>query len=245
MGKSEYLSSQDYESLFENKDVKEAALRYALETRKFEIELYWKRATYFWLFIASIFTAYFLVLTSSLLDNEKTDLLILVSCVGVIFSFAWICVNRGSKLWQENWENHVYLLEDSVIGPLYKTVLKRPKPKKLIEKLLGPASFSVTKINLIISWLILIIWVYLLVEALPRFDSSASKNYKYLGLVITTLIFMGFVYWKGKSDTDEDKSVKNYEADRSQWVQDLREMKQDRKDCGYCDYGRLCEAKDQ
>ena len=34
------------------------ALRFALEIRKFEIELYWKRGTYFWAFIAVAFAAY-------------------------------------------------------------------------------------------------------------------------------------------------------------------------------------------
>jgi wobble nucleotide-excising tRNase len=40
------------------------------------------------------------------------------------------------------------------------------------------------------------------------------------------------------------QAAKNYEADRSQWVQDLKEMKQDRKDCDYCGYERLCKAED-
>ena len=34
------------------------ALAYALDIRKFEIELYWKRATYFWGFIAAAFAGY-------------------------------------------------------------------------------------------------------------------------------------------------------------------------------------------
>jgi ATP-dependent exoDNAse (exonuclease V) beta subunit len=41
------------------------------------------------------------------------------------------------------------------------------------------------------------------------------------------------------------QAVKKYEADRSQWVQDLRELKTDVKDCTYCDYERLCKAADQ
>ncbi|MCM3904811.1 MAG: hypothetical protein ND866_24200 [Pyrinomonadaceae bacterium] len=37
----------------------ERAFNKAWETRNFEIELYWKRATYFWAFIASAFVGYF------------------------------------------------------------------------------------------------------------------------------------------------------------------------------------------
>jgi hypothetical protein len=33
-------------------------LGFALDIRKFEIELYWKRATYFWTFIGATFAAY-------------------------------------------------------------------------------------------------------------------------------------------------------------------------------------------
>lgn len=34
------------------------ALALALDIRKFEIDLYWKRATYFWAFIAAAFAGY-------------------------------------------------------------------------------------------------------------------------------------------------------------------------------------------
>ncbi len=40
------------------------------------------------------------------------------------------------------------------------------------------------------------------------------------------------------------QAAKNYEAHRSQWVQDLKEMKQDRRDCEHCGYERLCEAEE-
>ena len=45
------ISQEDYEKAFEDKE--EKALEHALDIRKFEIELYWKRATYFWTFIGA------------------------------------------------------------------------------------------------------------------------------------------------------------------------------------------------
>ncbi|MGD8984628.1 MAG: UvrD-helicase domain-containing protein [Desulfobacteraceae bacterium] len=54
-------------------------------------------------------------------------------------------------------------------------------------------------------------------------------------------------HWGGHpTDIVEEmvQAVKKYEADRSRWVQDLREMKRDLKDCAYCDYERLCKAND-
>jgi len=40
------------------------AYKLALEIRQFEIELYWKRATYFWTIIAATFAGYFTLATS-------------------------------------------------------------------------------------------------------------------------------------------------------------------------------------
>jgi CRISPR/Cas system-associated exonuclease Cas4 (RecB family) len=54
-------------------------------------------------------------------------------------------------------------------------------------------------------------------------------------------------HWEGHPrDIIEEmiQSVKKYEANRSQWVQDLEEMKHNRKDCVYCDYERLCKAEE-
>ncbi|MGH8568044.1 MAG: hypothetical protein ACREXU_08475, partial [Gammaproteobacteria bacterium] len=64
-------------------------------------------------------------------------------------------VNRGSKFWQENWENHVDLLEDQIMGPLYKTVVSRAVQNASAQStsyeyrdlLTAPADFSVSKIN--------------------------------------------------------------------------------------------------
>src|SRR5687767_7582000 len=118
------LNAAQYEEAFSGDEKKKAALEHALETRKFEIELYWKRATYFWTFIAAAFAAYGVIQASKDIA-QKTHLSVLVGVLGVVFSFAWQAVNRGSKHWQENWENHVASLEDGIIGPLYKTMSER------------------------------------------------------------------------------------------------------------------------
>jgi lipopolysaccharide export LptBFGC system permease protein LptF len=95
----------------------ESALAIALDIRKFEIELYWKRATYFWSFLAVTLAGYFgLLVAKDLPSTRQGEALLTVSCVsclGVVFSVAWYFVNRASKFWQENWEKHVDLLEDA------------------------------------------------------------------------------------------------------------------------------------
>lgn len=159
------ISSERYSELFKSDtEILKAALEQAYEVRKFEIELYWKRATYFWTFIGASFAAY-----AAFAVVEVTEsLLLLTSCIGLVFSVAWHCVNKGSKFWQENWENHVELLEDEVMGPLYKSYSYRPgkdQHRTRIEKVedffVAPMDFSVSKINQLVSTFMTWVWIFL------------------------------------------------------------------------------------
>ncbi len=151
---------KSYKKEFEGKE--QNALQYALDIRKFEIELYWKRAAYFWVFIGLAFTGYF----SKFPSGDKTILLI-ISCLGCVFSFAWVLVNKASKKWQENWEHHVDLLEDGQIGSLYKVVFPAKKENCYLRQLfIGANDYSVSKINQIISVYVLAIWVGLFIYSL-------------------------------------------------------------------------------
>src|SRR5438270_6344032 len=139
-------NESDYQTAFEG-EKGEKALEHALDIRKFEIGLYWQRAAYFWALIAAAFAGYFAILSADHLE-DKEYLAYIVGCIGLLFTWAWFLVNRGSKYWQENWENHVDMLENAVTGPLYKTVLHRPPQKTLLGKyIIGPAAISVSKIN--------------------------------------------------------------------------------------------------
>lgn len=189
--KTSQIDQRRYDELFKaDKSIQKEALKQAYEIRKFEIELYWKRATYFWTFIGAAFVAYAAFYSAASGENTSKEnrefILILISCVGLVFSVAWHCVNKGSKFWQENWENHVELLEDNVFGPLYKTLTKRPQRslsirrcikklfvhqktftasnlrKKIEDLLVAPKPFSVSKINQIVSTFVAAVWVLIL-----------------------------------------------------------------------------------
>lgn len=124
----------DYNELMAAKNPSEkskesVAYEKAHDIRKFEIELFWERAKFFWAFIVVIYTAYYHVLTKiyerkcggeSVYCHGSFPLLIL-SALGLFFCFFWLLSSIGSKHWQENWEKHLDLLEDEVTGPLYKT----------------------------------------------------------------------------------------------------------------------------
>lgn len=188
------FSQKEYEDTFLSKnDIRQKAISVALDVRKFEIELYWKRATYFWTFIAAALAGFAAIQASSV--AAKTDLSVILSSLGFVFSVGWLCVNRGSKYWQENWENHLDLLEDKECGPIYKVIVKRRKPKDVneyIEHFLnGPSPISVSKINQIISLYVSILWLFLIYYSLPDFSSSADVNWFYvliIGISVCTCI---------------------------------------------------------
>jgi hypothetical protein len=123
------------------------ALKFASETRKFEIELYWKRAAYFWAFCAVALGGFMAALGSEKVEN-RAAILVLLSCIGLVFSWSWYLVNRASKFWQLNWEHHVDLLEDKEMGPLYKTVLD---PGARFFSVAGPLMVSASKLNQLLS----------------------------------------------------------------------------------------------
>lgn len=146
---------EKYNNNFKEKE--KEALKQALATREFEIELYWKRTTYFWTLIAAILAGFGVSVNVG--SGAATP--IILSCIASVLCWAWILVNKGSKAWQENWEKHVVLLEDSIIGPLYKTVLFKQEGNFFVR----PAEMSVSKINLLVSWFMLITCVSLLIYA--------------------------------------------------------------------------------
>lgn len=170
----------------------ESALQQALDIRKFEIGLYWQRGTYFWTLIAVTFAGYFAVLSAEHMDNKQFNAYI-IGCVGFIFSLAWFLSNRGSKYWQENWENHVDMLEDQIIGPLYKTILHRPKSTNLIVRLIeGPAPYSVSQINQWVSLFTIAVWVFLIFNVLPPMDQILSKHYVLAAITLAAALLMCF-----------------------------------------------------
>lgn len=200
---AEKINEKEYKRAFGIDPLDRALLRralaHALDIRKFEIELYWKRAAYFWTLIAAAFAGYFLILgAENLRDHEF--LAFVVTCVGFVFTFAWFEVNRGSKKWQENWENHVDMLEDHVTGPLYKTWLIRPEGDAMFEKwVTGPANVSVSKINQIISLFTLWTWLILAYAALPSFGLDLPIDWRLLIVGGSTVAFCLIAHYAGRT----------------------------------------------
>ncbi len=139
----ENFSLRDYRQEFDETATSKKSKRYraynqAAHTREFEINLYWKRATYFWAFITTVYVAYYHVLVYIYCRQHGHLPTLVLSGLGLLFAVCWILVAKGSRHWQENWENHVCLLEDPVTGPLFK--------------INDPKSISVSKVNLCVGY---------------------------------------------------------------------------------------------
>ena len=166
------------------------ALKTALDIRKFEIEMYWKRATYFWAFIAAIFAGFFWVVQQMPLKEHIGNIGFCFASMGAVASWCWLLVLRGSKFWQENWEKHVDYLEDEVHGQLYKTILSG----KGIDEYspLHSYPFSVSRVNTLLSFYIFIFWICaLLYLSWSTTEISPSSTLFRILLVLVSLGFIG------------------------------------------------------
>ena len=197
----ETLSPEKYDEIFMGKKKRRKALERAWTTRNFEIELIWKRGTYFWAFTASAFAAYFAIVGSEKILTSSPQLEYIIICIGLILSLSWTLVNKGSRNWQRNWEGHIDRLEELVTGPLYRTIKDFPQ------------NHSVTKINIYISQFISYIWVILGINYFFKSKNtcfSSAFQIHFIEVITTTtlIIFACIIYFRGKSgDKKSDEGI--------------------------------------
>ena len=190
---------------------KEKAFEKAHDIRKFEIELYWKRTTYFWAFIAASFAGYFAILTSKSISFQE-QYLFLIEFIGFVFSLAWFFVNRASKHWQLNWEKVIDSLEDDITGPLMKNHINNHNS---FWSLTLSYRFSVSRINQIISCFITLIWFLLMiltsVDIICNCQFSLKGSWLYPLNLIVVVIFTTILCRGGQHDDNENVELKAFE----------------------------------
>jgi len=135
------------------------AYKISIETRNFEIDLYWKRSLFFWGFIATASLGYG---SSLLAEKPNHNLALLIACFGLVCSLCWSLVNRGSKYWQEHWERKVTDFEEN-LGHLE---LFRAEDKLDDSKScwLGARKYSVSRIAIALSDFSVLLWLGLIVN---------------------------------------------------------------------------------
>ena len=75
----------------------------ALQTRNFEIDLFWRRSNYF----AAINTA----VAAGFFPLKGTPYSLVLCFLGITVAICWFLVNLGSKYWQSRWERRLAILE--------------------------------------------------------------------------------------------------------------------------------------
>ena len=148
-----------------SKEGKEECLSVAIDNRKLEIELLWKRTTIFWGFIAALFIA-----VATAIDKSR-QLSFVLSTLGLVFSLIWTSANRGSKAWQESWEikadyyfNELYPNENT--KNIYERVYDKEKDGKVFF-LLRPGPYSLSRLLIALSDFSCIFWLGLCLYLFP------------------------------------------------------------------------------
>ena len=190
-----------------------AAYEKAWAAKNFEIDNMWKRASYFWAFQVASFAGYFSVLNSAFYAKTP-EVLYCIICIGFVTASAWILVNKGSKSWQRNWENHVDMLEDAVTGPLYKTVS--------VEK-----TYSVSKINEIVSSFMAFIWLLLgmlYFQDNITFESSSDFSISWVVIFASagTACFVWSMIWGHGRGRFSERKVSFFRRKRKLYKQTIR-----------------------
>ena len=192
-----------------------SAFNVAIEARKFEIQMYWTRTAYFWTLTAAALTGFF-----ASIDKVDKIYTFVITCIGVILSLGWALANKGSKYWHENWENHVQMLEDVVIGPLHKTLLYRGREPFGVrydwvsQVLTGPSGFSVSKINSIFSWFFFLVWIFLSCYMIPKcsYNVAFVVEWPYIILIAITLLFIFVLFrFSGSWAHDQEHEARHFE----------------------------------
>jgi hypothetical protein len=187
----------------------EKALDVAIKHRDFEISHYWKRAAYFWAFITLTASGYFFLLENAFdvnIDCDAVDakfacamqyaFLYAISIAGIVLSFAWYFVNKGSKFWQDNWEMIIYKLENEIPSKLHQIYYDSEKNSHGCF-LLRPKRYSVSKINLILSLFSVVFWIAVYVATALLFfkikDGFIPTNVKWIIFILGLAVLLGFM----------------------------------------------------
>lgn len=163
-----------------NKPKPDEIFKYAYETRKLEIGLFWQRSLFFWGFIAAAFVAYAAISAQAVPDET---VLLAVSCFGIVASVAWTLANRGSKYWQGAWEAKLETYEMDVLGiPLFSAEYS-PTQKSWW----GEWRYSVSRLTMALSDFTVFIWVFLVCKNIPNFGWPIVLTAPTLLLLVTAL----------------------------------------------------------
>lgn len=170
----------------------EKAFDVAHDNRKLEIQLFWQRSLFFWGFVAAALVGY------GAAYNAKSDLQLLFALFGLVCSVVWSAGNRGSKYWQEYWENKVNLLQHYVTGNIFYD--RKPSAPDLFD-VFAARRTSVSKLTMALSDYAVFLWLVLCI--LSAYRTSHMEWPKLVAVVsmqVATLMYCLWIVRKSKSE---------------------------------------------
>ena len=120
----------------------------ALQCRNMEIELFWKRSSFYWVFVGAALVAY------GVLYDKNPQIRIMIAAFGLLSSLAWFLGNIGSKWWIDNWEKKLGQYGRPIIGDLFDI---EDRPIDLFPGL-PLRRFSVTRLAIFLSLFVCVLW---------------------------------------------------------------------------------------
>lgn len=147
--------------------------------RKFEIELVWKRAAFISAFVISCFTAYGFILAKILSAGIGKcpiyhSLATIVASFGFLMATLWIAMAKGSKAWQEVYEQAIIAWgqtyckssginnwEGIVAGKWWMIPGYENRERKWWGMCGG--NFSVSSINILLGFLFALVWIGMII----------------------------------------------------------------------------------
>lgn len=170
----------------------------AVETRKLEIELFWRRGVYFTAFLSILFVAYHAY-------SDRYIFQMFVAAIGFIFSLIWLLQTWGSKYWHEAWEQKVERIEKKImeINKLEEGTfdifnpLNEEKRKSQKCCLMRSHRYSPSKLAIAVSLLFLFAWLVFWAIPLVKFFPECYRyisSYKYKAFIVTGVSLIIFIF---------------------------------------------------
>jgi len=168
-----------------------------------EIELFWKRALFFWGFITTALVGYSVA-------RDKAPFVGLVFCaLGVVAAEVWMLANRGSKYWQEVWEKRVERMEVPAIGLMFGA--KEESTSK--GTWLSGRRFSVSRLAIAFSDFVFLAWVFLFVHQALGIEHLTVMEW---GLIISTALMGLLLLRLGRSSSGSKSPPSEHPANSPQ-----------------------------
>lgn len=207
------------------------------KNRELEIKNLWQRSIFLATFLVLCYTAYGALIGNMLnqcLNAEKicqyNIVVILTSFAGIIISILWICMAKGSKAWQEVYEDAISDYEHrywrDIPDKFHSDELKGDHNKRdrcLLSTKGGP--FSPSKINIVIGQISFLIWICIAIVHFAYLILTYCQNTRCLLWTILVIAFVATIgliirllynpYKQNKTNNKADKTAQNKDTVKS------------------------------